>query len=152
MIVENDANINENANIAGTPLPEAEPVEIPPAAPEIVQEEPEVEETSVEPESVEEVVVEEEVTPEPAKKGPQVNTDMDDLFEVPEEDDDDIYSEDLLELDNERDVMGGNMDDLFSVKEEDIMGRKPQPKTIKRIRRVRRPSGNQPTSMGGMSY
>jgi hypothetical protein len=103
--------------------------------PEILEEQPELPPPP-------QVVAQEVAPAEPAR--PQTNADdMSDLFEVPQEDDADIYSDDLVELDDE-DVMGGDSDmsDLTSVSREDVMGR-----PLKK-RRVRRPTP--PPSMGGM--
>jgi hypothetical protein len=87
-------------------------------------------------------IVQEAAPVEPPR--PQTNAnDMSDLFEVPQEDDPDIYSDDLVELDDE-DVMGGDSDmsDLTSVSREDVMGRP--------LKKRRRPQQAPPPSMGGM--
>lgn len=58
--------------------------------------------------------------------------DMDDLFEVPEEDDNDMYVDDLFEVDGEDLEFDTDISDIVSVSREDVIGRKP-------TRRIRRP-------------
>ena len=57
-------------------------------------------------------------------------SDMDDLFEVPQPEDNDMAIDDLFEVDDEDDFddLTDIPDDLFSVDKEDIMGKKPIPR------------------------
>lgn len=75
-------------------------------------------------------------------------SDMDDLFEVPEEDDNDMYTDDLFEVDEEDVEFDDDLSDLTRVTEEDIMGKKPVPRP-QQFRRTRR-QYNPPASMGGV--
>lgn len=65
---------------------------------------------------------------------------LDYLFEVPQAEDNDIYTDDLVELPEDE-----NLDDLFSVSNDDIMGAPPRKRKIRRTMK-RYP----PTGMGGM--
>ncbi len=81
-------------------------------------------------------------SPEP---GPgRGRNDMSDLFEVPNEDDNDMYVDDLVEVDDDEDLS-----DLTRVTAEDVMGRpprvRPRPTQFQRTSRPYDP----PTSMGG---
>ena len=75
----------------------------------------------------------------------QPKNDLSDLFEGPDPEDNDIFSDDLFELDAEDD----DLSDLFEVSREDIMGTPPKRKVMfKRTSRPYRPAP--PTSMGGL--
>ncbi len=85
---------------------------------------------------VSEEVVEEIAAPEPRAK----DDDISDLFEGPKETDDDMATDDLVEV-SEEDVMGGDedMSDLVDVSNEDVMGKAPKQKnTSRQIRRTNR--------------
>lgn len=85
---------------------------------------------------------------EPQEEKPKMRSDaLKDLFEVPKENDNDIYCDDLVDLSDE-DVYGGdtNLSDLTSVNTEDIMGNRPKKKRIQRTYKPYYP----PDSMGGM--
>lgn len=92
------------------------------------------------------------VNPEP---NAPPNNDMSDLFEVPQENDNDMYIDDLFEVDD-ADIMGDDdpdMSDLTRVTQEDIMG--PTPRKRRVIRNPRRPTRSpdpMSDSMGGMRY
>jgi hypothetical protein len=83
--------------------------------------------------------------------------DLSDLFEVPDEHDNDMEVDDLLDTDiddlvdvGEEDVYGGgDLSDVLSVSHEDIMGEKSRVKYPTSRRRVIR--GSAPTSMGGIN-
>ena len=111
---------------------------------------PEQDDEELEQESTEMESPEPEPEPKPTPKKKRRGDDMSDLFEVPQPEDNDIYTDDLVALDSE-DVYGGdeNMDDLLTVSHEDIMGK---PLTSRKSRRMKRTQRlyNQPTSMGGM--
>lgn len=105
----------------------------------IAEETPEIEETA-EPEAV-------------VEDKPKLRADeLSDLFEVPQEDDNDMYTDDLFELDEEDDLED-DLSDLTSVSHEDIMGDAPRQKPRYRIvRPARRRIVRPPTTMGGMQY
>jgi hypothetical protein len=67
-----------------------------------------------------------------------------DLFEVPQENDNDIYTDDLLELPED-----DNIQDLFNVSKEDIIGRPRTPK-IKKQKFIRTSKPNNLLNMGGI--
>ena len=120
----------------GFRLPEPEPI----FTPELEQEEPseELEEQDFEP--VEEVVVEEAPEPKIVIGG---GDDMSDMFEAPKAGDADIDASDLVALDVEEDVIGGDLSDLTEVDfARDIMGYEneepelaPQPRKVRRFLR-----------------
>ena len=86
-----------------------------------------------------------EPEPEPEPKPEQPASALDDLFEVPDEDDNDMYVDDLIAVDEE-----GDLSDLTRVTEEDIMGSPPRPRPSPvRYRRTGR-RYIPPTSMGGV--
>jgi len=60
---------------------------------------------------------------------------LDDLFEVPQEEDNDIRTDDLLELDEE-DIMGGDVNDVLEVSQADIVNGSQKPKAKSKVRRV----------------
>ena len=99
------------------------------------------------PEPEQEVEIIEEVAPEsePVVEEAKHEDELADLFEVPEADDHDIYSDDLVETDEAEDLS-----DLTSVSREDVMGSRPKPK----YRVIRRPRTSRrfvpPTTLGGM--
>ena len=76
---------------------------------------------------------------------------LDDLFEVPGEHDDDMEVDDLLEVDNDYDVMDtdedGSLGSLVDVSREDIMGHRPT-KRVHRFKRTNKPLP--PTGFAGM--
>ena len=75
--------------------------------------------------------------------------DMSDLFEVPQPEDNDIFVDDLLELDDEEDMEDfDDLSDLTKVEMDDIMGKPPRPR-LARFKRTDRPY-QPPTSMGGV--
>jgi len=85
------------------------------------------------------------------KGGPEAEkpkNDMSDLFEVPQEEDNDMYTDDLFELDEEDVGDEESLADLTRVTEEDIMGAPPRSKRPERPQRTQRPY-TPPTSMGG---
>lgn len=87
---------------------------------------------------------EEAIVEEP--KAEQEGDDMSDLFEVPEETDNDMEVDDLVEPPDEE-----SMDDLVSVSNEDIMGEAPKPKVkSQQFRRTNR-RYVPPPSLGGMN-
>jgi hypothetical protein len=96
-----------------------------------------------------EVEIIEEVAPEsePVAEVAEHEDELADLFEVPQPDDHDIYSDDLVETDEAEDLS-----DLTSVSREDVMGSRPKSKAKYRI--VRRPRTARrfvpPTTLGGM--
>lgn len=77
-----------------------------------------------------------------------------DLFEIPQPEDNDIYSDDLIDVEDE-DVFGGNpdMSDLTNVSNEDLMG-EPKSSNKEKVYRYHRPrrivQPSPPTSFGGM--
>ena len=78
---------------------------------------------------------------------------MADLFGVPHEDDNDIYTDDLVTV-TDRDIMGGDpdMSDLTSVPDDWIMnGNRGKSKPTKRYRRTER-NYPAPPSLGGIQY
>jgi hypothetical protein len=85
---------------------------------------------------------------QPEQKPERPKSDMDDLFEVPQEDDNDMYTDDLFEVDEEDLDMDDDLSDLMTVSREDVMGKKPIPKS-QRFRRTGR-QYDSPTSMGGI--
>lgn len=90
----------------------------------------------------------EEVVPVEAEQKPKPADDMADLFEVPQDEDNDMYTDDLFEVDD-ADIMGGdNLTDLTAVQNEDIMGNRPKPKP--KYRRVYRPAFVPPPTVGGI--
>lgn len=106
-------------------------------------------------ESEEQLIIEGE--PEPVFEKPKPKTNLDtlkDLFEVPQPGDNDIVTDHLVDLDIERDVMGGDLGDLTNVSKEDIIGRPlAQKRKVRIVQARRRPSGvflPPPPSMGGM--
>lgn len=112
----------------------------------------EMEEQEVSPEE-QSANLEEVIMPSPTREAN--GDDLADLFEVPDEDDPDMQTRDLLEIDVDEDIIDGDLSDITAVSREDIMGRplnpkvKPKPRMIRRLpkRYVPPPSG-----MGGMSY
>ena len=84
--------------------------------------------------------------PEPKPEAPK--NELSDLFEVPGEDDNDMYVDDLFEVDEEDLDMEDDLSDLTSVSREDVMGKKPTPRP-QRFRRTQQPYSG-PTSMGGV--
>jgi len=79
-------------------------------------------------------------------EGESEGDDMADLFEVPEETDNDMAVDDLVEPPDEE-----SMDDLVSVSNEDIMGAAPKPKVkSQQFRRTNR-RYVPPPSLGGMN-
>lgn len=79
------------------------------------------------------VLVDENGREIPQRKGAE---DLSDLFDVPHPNDPDIYSEDLLDLDEE-DISGGDCNDLFEVTRDDIIGTPTRHKTFK-VRRLKK--------------
>ena len=104
------------------------------------------------PENYEEIQLPQPVEPPRFEAGEpeEEKNDMSDLFEVPQETDNDMTVDHLFELDDEDE----DMSDLVTVDEEDLMGPAPKPKAKYRIvprgRRViqRKP----PTSFGSINY
>lgn len=88
----------------------------------------------------------------PAEQTPEKpKGDMDDLFEVPQPEDNDMATDDLFESDGEEDFSDLTdipYDELLGVDKEDIMGKKPIPRP-QRFGRTQRPYSG-PTSMGGI--
>lgn len=93
-------------------------------------------------------VVDEEIIAREEAPKPKPKNDMSDLFEVPQPEDNDIYSEDLVSLDVDTDVMGGDLSSLTAVSNEDIIGRPPKPRY--KIRRTGARRESPPVSFGGM--
>jgi hypothetical protein len=99
--------------------------------------------------------VEQEAEPEESPTREANGDDLADLFAPPKATDPEIQTDDLVSVDLDRDVMGGDLSDLTRVTDEDVMGidwGKPKPKPVRRIvRRVRRTSKqyNSP-SLGGI--
>lgn len=85
-----------------------------------------------------------EPKPEPPKN------ELDDMFAVPEPEDNDMYTDDLFEVEEEDVDLEDDLSDLTSVTDEDIMGAPPKPRPP--VMRYRRTSKryNPPTSMGGI--
>ncbi len=84
--------------------------------------------------------------PEPKKEPPKSG--LEDLFEVPEEEDNDMYIDDLFELDEEDFDLEEDLSDLTQVTDEDIMGKAPPPRPAKFTRTSKRYIP--PTTMGGL--
>lgn len=80
--------------------------------------------------------------------------DLSDLFRAPSENDPDMQTDDLLEVDLYDDVLDGDLEDLTEVTEEDIMGPEDPPPPPKPPRRLMRRTSKryEPPSMGGMRY
>lgn len=77
------------------------------------------------------------------------------LFDVPHDEDNDMFTDDLVEL-YEEDVFGGSSDmsDLTDVSKEDIMGKPVASRRRRKLmKRTNRPYiAPPPPTMGGMSY
>jgi len=78
--------------------------------------------------------------------------DISDLTEVPQQDDHDMYTDDLLKL-TDRDIYGGDpdMSDLLSVSNDEIMNGSRARKPTKRFRRTAKNYPAPPT-LGGVNY
>ena len=103
-------------------------------------------------EQVVEVPVEQEVVVEgEEQEKSNLTHDLSDLLEVPQEDDNDMYIDDLFEADEEDIEFDDDLSDLTSVSHEDVMGRRPVKKKKVRYVRVRKVYREQPpTSLQGL--
>ncbi len=92
------------------------------------------------------IPVEEAITEEEPKHPKLKKDELDYLFEVPQPEDNDIYTADLVEVPEEEDLS-----DLVTVSNDDIMGEAPKPKkTGKYKKTTKRYIPPAPTSLGGM--
>ena len=100
----------------------------------------------------EEEMMEEPITMEElVNLAPTRKNRMGNLFEVPQPEDNDMYTDDLFELPGENMEYEDDLSDLTTVTKEDIMGRVPvrKPKLSQRLQRTNKPY-YPPTSLGGM--
>jgi len=81
------------------------------------------------------------------KPKPHPHSELDDLFAVPKPEDNDIYVDDLFEVEDQDVDLEDDLSNLTQVSNEDIMGRPPKSKAA-RYKRTGR-SYTPPTSMGG---
>jgi hypothetical protein len=102
--------------------------------------------------------VEQEAEPEESPTREANGDDLADLFAPPKATDPEMQTDDLVSVDLDRDVMGGDLSDLTRVTDEDVMGKpfapKPRKPHIKPNRRVVRTARryNVPPSVGGIQY
>ncbi len=130
------------------PVPEEViPVEVTPPSPPVPAPADEAADDQVE----EEEALETAPVPREVKK--EEGDDLHDLFEGPSPEDDDMRFDDLLAMDPDQDVMGGDIGDLLDVSEEDIMGEKPLEPRPRRLARAPKRSAHTyapPTNLGGV--
>ena len=76
--------------------------------------------------------------------------DLADLFEAPSEEDPEMQTDDLTDIDVEEDVIGGDMADLFDVSNDDVVNgaKKRAKKKVIRVRRTALPYPYRP--IGGV--
>lgn len=74
---------------------------------------------------------------------------LDDLFEVPQPEDNDMEVDDLFEIPEEDIDFSDDLSDITQVTNEDVMGSPPKPKAQPRFRRTTRPY-YPPPSLGGI--
>jgi len=95
----------------------------------------------------------EEVPKTEEAEKPKFHSELDDLFETPQEEDSDIYTDDLFELD-EQDIGVGkedDMTDLFELSGDIGSPHHPKKKKIRRVGTRRRDAGSGMTSVRGIS-
>lgn len=94
-----------------------------------------------------------EETEEESADKPRFRDDMSDLFEAPQPDDWDMFSDDVIEVDVEKDIVDGPLDDLTdsSTIVGDELGQQPTDLPSGKKRRPQRPPRRQPPPPGGLA-